>query len=88
MDNITRALAELRKTLFENTITAIDEQANVQALKATVLELGGQAAVEAFERHHEAERNRLAALRGSFVTGVGTLQTILDRSPRPDGPVH
>lgn len=88
MDAITKAITELRKNQLETDITALDHQAVVLALQATLLEIGGQKAAAAFVQHLAAAKHKLLVTRGSLQSDVQTLQTILEKSPHPKTPIH
>jgi hypothetical protein len=88
MDERTRAFVEIRKTLLELQITALDAQATIQALKQTVLEVGGAEAGLKLANHQAVEKHKLAAKRADLQSEVDALQTILEKSPSPSGRVH
>jgi hypothetical protein len=83
-----KALAEIRKNLAEIQITAIDCQAHIMALKATVLEIGGLRVQELFEKHLAEERNRLLTMHDEQQKIVEQLKKVIETLEPPQGPVN
>jgi hypothetical protein len=88
MHPITKALTELKKAQIEATITLLDQQANVLALKSTVLELGGQKAAEALARHLAAEQSKQLAKRDEWLTVLQLLQKEIEKDDPPTTLLH
>ncbi|QHN02142.1 hypothetical protein FTO74_01155 [Granulicella sp. WH15] len=90
MDTVTKAIVEFRKDLLNSDITALECQANVLALKATLLALGGPDAATLFEHHFQIERGKLVERIKEFQTAAQTLQTIIEKSvpASPEPPIN
>jgi hypothetical protein len=80
MDAITRALAELKKVQIEATITAMDYQATVLALKATLLEIGGQKAAEVLVQQEVIQKHKRLAERSEYQTALQILQKEIEKT--------
>ena len=83
MDATQRALVELRKAQIETDITALDHQAAVLALKATLLTIGGKTAAETLVQQEAIQKHRLLAARDSLQTALQILQKEIEKTEAP-----